>query len=123
VDGFYAASILKELHPDAYQLLSTVRVPAHAAGEKEAFYMPSPSVGYPVLGHTNDELVQIRWNNDDRSVIKNLEPGMVESWYVSLTHLSGDLHCGLSLFRLNFITDYIDRFQIGTTPLGNGTSV
>ncbi|RDB28690.1 Trimethyllysine dioxygenase [Hypsizygus marmoreus] len=83
VDGFYAASILKELHPDAYDLLSTVNIPSHAAGEPGVLYRPSPPSGYPVLSHDAEsgELVQVRWNNDDRSVMHGLEPGRVEEWY------------------------------------------
>jgi len=81
VDGFYVASILKELHPTAYALLSRVRVPAHAAGEPGALYTPSPRSGYPILRHADGELIQVRWNNDDRSVMNNLEPGLVEEWY------------------------------------------
>ncbi|PCH42669.1 mitochondrial protein [Wolfiporia cocos MD-104 SS10] len=81
VDGFYVASILKELHPDAYDILSRVPVPAHAAGEASALYTPTPRLGYPVLRHQGEELIQVRWNNDDRSVMSHLEPSMVEAWY------------------------------------------
>ncbi|KAG5642898.1 hypothetical protein DXG03_001905 [Asterophora parasitica] len=83
VDGFYAASILKELHPEAYELLSSVHVPAHAAGEPSAIYTPHPSTGYPVLSHdkVTGELTQVRWNNDDRSVMNRLDPHVVDQWY------------------------------------------
>lgn len=80
VDGFYVASILKELHPEAYALLSSVPVPAHAAGEPGALYVPRFRRGVPVLKHEDDELVQVRWNNDDRSVMNSLEPKLVEAW-------------------------------------------
>ncbi|KAF8072187.1 mitochondrial protein [Lyophyllum atratum] len=82
VDGFYAASILKELHPDAYALLSKVHVPAHAAGEPSALYRPSP-LSYPVLSHdsVSGELTQVRWNNDDRSVMDHLDAHLVDEWY------------------------------------------
>lgn len=82
VDGFYVASLLKELHPEAYALLSSVPVPAHAAGEPSALYQPSPASGYPTLGHDRltGELTQVRWNNDDRSVMNHLEPAVVEKW-------------------------------------------
>ena len=85
VDGFYAASIMKELHPDAYALLSRVPVPAHAAGEPSALYTPYPQSGYPVLRHdpASGELIQVRWNNDDRSVMNRLAPDEVEKWCVS----------------------------------------
>ncbi|PPQ99141.1 hypothetical protein CVT24_009331 [Panaeolus cyanescens] len=83
VDGFYVASILKELHPEAYELLSKIPVPAHAAGEPTALYRASPVSGYPVLGHDSvtGELAQVRWNNDDRSVMNHLPAELVEKWY------------------------------------------
>ncbi|KAF9048684.1 hypothetical protein BJ165DRAFT_1461737 [Panaeolus papilionaceus] len=86
VDGFYVASILKELHPEAYDILSKIPVPSHAAGEPGILYRASPASGYPVLGHdpVTGELSQIRWNNDDRSVINHLPADMVEKWYDAL---------------------------------------
>ncbi|KAF8633092.1 hypothetical protein AX15_001509 [Amanita polypyramis BW_CC] len=82
VDGFYVASILKELHPEAYMTLSQVPVPAHAAGEASALYRPNPPTGYPVLRHdsTTGQLVQVRWNNDDRSVMSHFKPDLVDKW-------------------------------------------
>ncbi|KIJ12858.1 trimethyllysine dioxygenase [Paxillus involutus ATCC 200175] len=83
VDGFYVASLLKELHPDSYEILSRVPIPAHAAGEPTALYKPSPPCGYPTLRHDafSGELAQVRWNNDDRSVMSHLDPSLVEDWY------------------------------------------
>jgi len=93
---------MKELHPKAYDLLSRVRVPAHSAGEPGALYTPFPESGYPVLGHEameipgsgtggaegeggdRGELVQVRWNNDDRSVMKGLKADVVEEWYEAI---------------------------------------
>jgi trimethyllysine dioxygenase len=86
VDGFYVASILKELHPDAYSVLAHTPVPAHAAGEPSELYQPYPASGYPVLTHdpVTGELIQVRWNNDDRSVMNNLDPYQVEAWYAAI---------------------------------------
>ncbi|KAI0806098.1 hypothetical protein BC629DRAFT_1142532 [Irpex lacteus] len=80
VDGFYVASILKELHPSAYDILSRVAVPAHAAGEPGCLYT---ATSYPVLSHAgkNGELAQVRWNNDDRSTMSHLSANEVEEWY------------------------------------------
>jgi len=74
---------MEKLHPEAYHLLSHIPVPAHAAGEESALYTPSPQSGYPVLGHdpVTGELMQVRWNNDDRSVMNHLQPDLVEKWY------------------------------------------
>jgi len=86
VDGFYVASILKDLDPSLYTLLSTIPVPAHAAGEPSSIYRPSPPSGYPVLNHDalTGVLSQVRWNNDDRSVINHLTPDLVEEWYEAI---------------------------------------
>ena len=82
VDGFYVASTLRERHPELYTLLSTVPIPAHAAGDEGAIYQASPKFGYPTLGHDpmTKELYQVRWNNNDRSVMDHLDPEIVERW-------------------------------------------
>lgn len=79
VDGFYVASILQKQDPELYHLLSTVPVPAHAAGEEDNFY----SAERPVLGLDGytEELRSVRWNNDDRSVVKSVPPGKMMRWY------------------------------------------
>lgn len=45
-------------------------------------YRPSPPSGYPPLRRDglSGELVQVRWNNDDRSVMDHLDAELVESW-------------------------------------------
>ncbi|KAI0703815.1 mitochondrial protein [Cytidiella melzeri] len=79
VDGFYVASLLKELRPSAYDFLSRVSVPAHAAGQPGSLYTAK---GYPVLSHgEGGELTQVRWNNDDRSTMSHLNVAEVEEWY------------------------------------------
>jgi trimethyllysine dioxygenase len=109
VDGFYAASIVKELHPKAYYFLSNMQVPAHAAGEPSALYRPSPTSGYPVLGHDplTGELTQVRWNNDDRSVMSHIEPDNVEEWY-AIFFISHDF--------------FEPILVVGIKPSGYGTS-
>ncbi|KAL0577643.1 hypothetical protein V5O48_004332 [Marasmius crinis-equi] len=83
VDGFYVASILNELHPELYDVLSRTPVPAHAAGEEGSLYRPSPATGYPIINHDplSGNISQVRWNNDDRSSMKQLKAGDVEDWY------------------------------------------
>lgn len=83
VDGFRAATLLRSQHPAAYALLARVPVAAHAAGEPGALYVPSPRSGFPVLGHdrATGELVQVRWNNDDRSVVRGVRGDEMEEWY------------------------------------------
>lgn len=86
VDGYYVAALMKELHPKFHDLLSRVSIPAHAAGEPSALYTPSPPAMYPPLRYhpSTKELVQVRWNNDDRSVMSHLLPDEVEEWYQAI---------------------------------------
>ena len=83
IDEFYVATSLKAHHPELHALLSTIPIPAHAAGGEETIYQASPKSGYPVLSHdrVTKELSQVRWNNDDRSVMDRLYPEIVEKWY------------------------------------------
>jgi hypothetical protein len=69
VDGFYIASILHDLHPDAYRLLSTVPIPAHAAGEPWILYRAAHT---PLEHDAVGNLKAVRWNNDDRSGLRDI---------------------------------------------------
>ena len=69
VDGFYAAEVLRKEDPGAYRLLSETLIPAHASGNEGISIQPSaPS---PVLKHhpVTKQLMQVRWNNDDRATM------------------------------------------------------
>lgn len=86
VDGFYAAQILKDVHPEAYATLSRLRIPTHSAGDADVLIQPSPAVGYPILNHdpVTGELCQIRYNNDDRSTLSDLSAEDVGRFYDAL---------------------------------------
>jgi trimethyllysine dioxygenase len=81
VDSFYTASIMASLHPTSYSLLSRLRIPAHASGTEGTLLRPI--VSQPVLRHdSNGELVQVRWNNEDRGVLGiGWRPEEVKGWY------------------------------------------
>ncbi|KAE8215598.1 hypothetical protein CF327_g1127 [Tilletia walkeri] len=51
VDGFLAANVLREVHPDAYRTLSRVRVRTHSAGDEATLVRPLLGEGYPILQH------------------------------------------------------------------------
>lgn len=89
VDGFYAAALLKELHPEAYQTLASVRVPTHAAGEPGELYRPTPSAGYPILNldPQSGKLFQVRYNNDDRSAMRGVSSDELERWCVFIFYV------------------------------------
>ncbi len=86
VDGFHCASILKKSDPKAYEILSKVPIQWHASGNEGIIITPARK--FPVFNvHTDElgmkELMQIRWNNDDRATM-NLYTGTqysIDEWY------------------------------------------
>lgn len=72
VDGFFAAKILREVHPKAYKILSSVPVATHSAGDDATLIRPLQRGGYPILEHDSltGALIRVRYNNDDRSVLR-----------------------------------------------------
>ena len=71
VDGFHVAKILQKTNPKAYKILAETPVPWHASGNEGITITPAKK--FPVLnldnGSTNPNLMQVRWNNDDRGVM------------------------------------------------------
>ncbi|KAF8462996.1 hypothetical protein BDZ91DRAFT_661610 [Kalaharituber pfeilii] len=87
VDGFRAARILRDEHPDSYRILSNVRIPAHASGNEDVSIQPYAP--FPVFNHhpVDGELVQIRWNNDDRATMDHWsDPHEVDKFYEAIRH-------------------------------------
>ncbi|KAK1911706.1 hypothetical protein P3342_013010 [Pyrenophora teres f. teres] len=80
VDGFKVATELLETDREAYKILSTVKVHAHASGNEGISIQPYR--GFPVLEHdpTVGDLVRVRWNSSDRASIE-LPIEEVETWY------------------------------------------
>jgi trimethyllysine dioxygenase len=82
VDGFKVARELREQDPEAYEVLSTVNVHAHASGNKGISIQPYR--GFPVLSHdpATGALLQVRWNSSDRA---GLELPIAETprWYAA----------------------------------------
>jgi trimethyllysine dioxygenase len=92
VDGFRAAKILREEDPEAYKILSNVRIPAHSSGNIDTSIQPFAP--FPVLNHhpVNGELIQIRWNNDDRATMDRWEDlDDVEKFYDAARSWNGIL--------------------------------
>ncbi|GAB7351437.1 hypothetical protein MBLNU459_g2103t1 [Dothideomycetes sp. NU459] len=80
VDGFAAAAQLYHEDKEAYRILSTVPIWAHASGNEDVSIQPYTCFPVllhdPVMGH----LVQVRWNNSDRAGIE-ADNETVEMWY------------------------------------------
>ncbi|KAH0284999.1 Trimethyllysine dioxygenase [Aureobasidium namibiae CBS 147.97] len=80
VDGFAAARQLYGEDQEAYKVLSTVGIWAHASGNEDVSIQPY--VCFPVLSHDPvlGHLVQVRWNNADRAAIE-APSDMIDKWY------------------------------------------
>ncbi|MEM7325627.1 MAG: TauD/TfdA family dioxygenase [Actinomycetota bacterium] len=75
VDGFAAAEALRAEDPEAFELLSTVAVPAH-------YREPGVDLraARPTIRLEGDTVVQVTFNNYDRSPFL-LEPDRMRQWY------------------------------------------
>lgn len=82
VDGYRAAGILRAEHPEFYRILSRTPVPSHSAGDPNFFFQVTSK---PILCHDlvgTGELIQVRWNNDDRSAMNEFpSEGGLEGFY------------------------------------------
>jgi len=82
VDGFAAASKLYHEHRDAFDCLSKVPIPWHASGNQGVTITPAmraPVIEFVQSGY-GDDLLRIRWNNDDRGVVP-IEKS--DEWYAA----------------------------------------
>lgn len=72
VDAFHCAEILKKTHPECFELLTRIPVPAHSAGEEKVCIQPD--IPQPIFKlDANGELIQVRWNQSDRSTMDSWE--------------------------------------------------
>lgn len=68
VDAFHCAEVLKKQYPESYDLLTRIPIPAHSAGEEKVCIQPD--IPQPIFKlDNNGELVQVRWNQSDRSTM------------------------------------------------------
>ncbi len=87
VDGHRAAEILRSESPDAFKDLCTIKINAHSSGNEGISIMPQQP--FPVLV-TNEnapglpaDVIQIRWNNDDRATLPAHQPEDVKRFYAA----------------------------------------
>ncbi|CAE6465639.1 unnamed protein product [Rhizoctonia solani] len=83
VDGFYAAAKLREKYPSHYELLTEVKISAHAAGDADSLYIPDEPFSI-LKKDLNGDLMRVRYNNDDRSALRYIDPVLVDDWYDAL---------------------------------------
>lgn len=99
IDGFMAASILREFNPEAFHTLKTVPLPWHASGNEGIAITPEHT--YPVFEVTDDQkLHRIRWNNDDRGVVPFHPEFGPRAWYGAATKWNKLLANGSFTFQI-----------------------
>ncbi|KAL8784583.1 MAG: hypothetical protein Q9195_008984 [Heterodermia aff. obscurata] len=88
IDGFRAAEILRSESPDAFNDLCNIKINAHSSGNEGISIMPNQP--FPVLvttdasqGAAAPEVIQIRWNNDDRATLPVDSPEDITRWYAA----------------------------------------
>ncbi|RAK95118.1 putative trimethyllysine dioxygenase TmlH [Aspergillus ibericus CBS 121593] len=86
VDGFRAASVLRDEHPQDLQALMSTRQPYHSSGNEETCIQPAEQA--PVLKHHPElkRLYQVRWNNYDRAAKSDWNYGQQTAWYTAARH-------------------------------------
>jgi trimethyllysine dioxygenase len=98
VDGFFAAKLLRDVHPEAYRILSSTQISTHSAGDDATLITPLQTSGYPILEHDerSGELIRVRYNNDDRSVLRVREQDVLPfydalaKWHAILSHADSE---------------------------------
>ncbi|KAK6457021.1 uncharacterized protein RJT20DRAFT_94615 [Scheffersomyces xylosifermentans] len=86
VDAFQCAQILKEKHPESYEIFTRIPIPAHSAGEEKVCIQPD--IPQPIFKlDPQGELLQVRWNQSDRSTMDIWEnPEDIPKFYQAIRH-------------------------------------
>jgi trimethyllysine dioxygenase len=82
VDGFHAAEVMREQHPEAFEVLCSTGIPWHASGNEGIVIIPDRN--YPVIElaeGSESTISRIRWNNADRGTIPHTSSKQVNEWY------------------------------------------
>lgn len=88
IDGYRAAEILRSESPDAFNDLCNIRINAHCSGNEGISIMPSQK--FPVFVTKNAsseapaEVMQIRWNNDDRATLPADDSSKYSRFYAAV---------------------------------------
>lgn len=93
VDGFKVANQLKQQIPKAFEILCNTKLSAHCSGDDDIFIEPKEPFTMITLDPNTEQIQQIKYNNDDRSVLQfysdehNLSTsGTVKDFYWALQH-------------------------------------
>ncbi|PYH71495.1 putative trimethyllysine dioxygenase TmlH [Aspergillus vadensis CBS 113365] len=86
VDGFRAASILREESPEDFEVLMSTNHPYHSSGNEDVCVQPAEQAPVLKVHPELQRLYQIRWNNYDRAAKKNWNWEEQVKWYTAARH-------------------------------------
>lgn len=86
VDGFRAASILREESPQDFEVLMSTNHPYHSSGNEDVCVQPAEQAPVLKVHPELQRLYQIRWNNYDRAAKKNWNWEEQVKWYTAARH-------------------------------------
>ncbi|GLA05772.1 hypothetical protein AnigIFM60653_006283 [Aspergillus niger] len=86
VDGFRAASILREESPQDFEVLMSTNHPYHSSGNEDVCVQPAEQAPVLKVHPELQRLYQIRWNNYDRAAKKNWNWEDQVKWYTAARH-------------------------------------
>lgn len=87
VDGFAAANRLRKVNPEAYNILRTTKLAAHASGNEGVALAPAHPFSVLNVDPYTGQLISVRWNPADRTYVlgKDKLPSNhaqdIENWY------------------------------------------
>ncbi|KAH6568431.1 hypothetical protein BASA60_008616 [Batrachochytrium salamandrivorans] len=84
VDGFQIAAEMREKAHWAFEALTQIPISAHSAGDEHTLMQPTPRLFRIIQLDASGAPVQIRFNNNDRSVLDHLTGEEVERFYAAL---------------------------------------
>jgi hypothetical protein len=81
VDGFAAASRLREENRDHFDTLVSTPIPAHAVGDLDYHFVIPELRGNPIITvDRSGDPVRIAYNNDDRGTIRGKTVAELDEW-------------------------------------------
>lgn len=87
VDGFRAAELLRLESPEAFEDLCRIKIRGHSSGNEGIAITPVHAFPVIVAELTSSgkrgEVTQIRWNNDDRAAMVELDPKEISKFYAA----------------------------------------
>ncbi|KAJ5582141.1 hypothetical protein N7535_000761 [Penicillium sp. DV-2018c] len=86
VDGFAAATQLRNENPQHYAELAKHRHPWHASGNEDTCIQPSAMAPVFSIHPDMNSMYQIRWNNYDRAPKVNWSTEEQSAWYEAARH-------------------------------------